>query len=804
MPTNYKNIPEELRALGAVFALGNTNKNPVCRDYKLTWSDKSIHMTFDEAAQKLSKTYPYIGIFVKDPEVIAAGYCFIDLDGKGHKKPKEISLTDEEWGALVQEWDNDLQRVKRGDFSRGGKFSDMITAADTYAEISLSGNGAHIIYKGEKINVNEPGNIETTNKFIILTGYTIPQHNKINVIKDTSALESAAKRHTLKAPETAHAQSVTASPSFPHSAPSDSDRGSPDLYAVSGACVHFLDTTLIPSKGKDMKICPLCRSGLGPNGTGAFHVIERGGGWIGKIGTCQIPNCILHKGGDEIQITFAIKHGWLPPSLKEDSRTYLECAKVLSKDFNIPLQSSAAIDFKEPIDETELLQAFPEIIVTETQAPLPDIKPIFDYLPEISAYLSDSERRRPFKTGFADLDEALGGGLYPEQVTLIGAVPSLGKTTFALQIADNVARSGKPVVYFALEMSQAELFARSVSRISYEHDSENALTQLDVMNLFNKPERLGKPKFDNLRGAADEYTRDISHKLYIIERRQNAQPNTDKRLSVFDIQSITKQVLQKEGQRPLVVIDYFQIMRPHTNTTQEYDVLKCAATTLKELARELKLHILVISSFNRNNYDLKANYAAFKGTGELEYSADNVIGMQAAGAGEQGFDINREKRKDPRNIELVLLKTRAVKTGETYKVDYYPAYNYFVCDGIKTEDEYNTDNYTSSVNSRLQRNADNWRSRLETLRAAFDFVSGGYGGSGTADFDEVKKFMHVTAPTLKAWLSDFDDHFGYDPKTKVITVIRKQDDRPEDVRETEESIKELIDPKRRKNRLKGL
>ena len=803
MPTNYKNIPEELRALGAVFCLGDTNKNPVGRYNKRTWSDPSIYYTFDEALQARSKYCPYIGIITHPkyaPAVSAAGFCFIDLDGKGHKKPKDIPLTDEEWGALVQEWDNDLQRVKRGDFSRGGKFSDIIKAADTYAEISVSGNGVHIIYKGNKITVNEDGNIENDNPFLLLTGCTIGKYKEINVIQDITALDNAAKRYALKAPELPRVQSPSPPPTFDRS-PSDSDRGKPDLQALTPSCNYTLDTTLIPSKGANMYICPLCGSGTGANHTGALHVIEKDGHRIGK---CHKPGCILHRGGDEVQLVYAIKYKQLPPSLKEDPRTYLECAKVLSKDMGVPLISSAAIDFKEPIDETELLQAFPEIIVTETQQPLPDIKPIFDYLPEISAYLSDSERRRPFKTGFADLDEALGGGLYPEQVTLIGAVPSLGKTTFALQIADNVARSGKPVVYFALEMSQAELFARSVSRISYEHDSENALTQLDVMNLFNKPERLGKPKFDNLRGAADEYTRDISHKLYIIERRQNAQPNTDKRLSVFDIQSITKQVLQKEGQRPLVVIDYFQIMRPHTNTTQEYDVLKCAATTLKELARELKLHILVISSFNRNNYDLKANYAAFKGTGELEYSADNVIGMQAAGAGEQGFDINREKRKDPRNIELVLLKTRAVKTGETYKVDYYPAYNYFVCDGIKTEDEYNTDNYTSSVNSRLQRNADNWRSRLETLRAAFDFVSGGYGGSGTADFDEVKKFMHVTAPTLKAWLSDFDDHFGYDPKTKVITVIRKQDDRPEDVRETEESIKELIDPKRRKNRLKGL
>ena len=775
MQTNYNNIPDELQALGAVFCLADTNKNPVGKGNRRKWSDPSIYYTFDEALKARSEYCPYIGIITSPkyaPAVSAAGLQFIDLDGKGHKCKSATPET-------IAEWDEDLQRVKRGDFS-GGKFSDIITAAASYAEISVSGNGVHIIYKGEKISVKEDGNIETDNSFLVLTGCTIGQYNKINVIEDITALDNAAKQYVPKAPELPRVQNPSPPPTIDRS-PSDSDRARPDLEALLYKCDYWLDTNLTPSTkaGTDKYICPLCKSGTGANHTGALHVITKDGHRIGK---CHKPSCILH--GDSIQLVYAIKYKQLPPKITEDLRTYLECAKVLSRDLGVPLVSSAAVDFKEPIDETELDGYKDQIIVT---APPPEIKPIYDYLPAISAYLSDSERRRPFKTGFSDLDEALGGGLYPEQVTLIGAVPSLGKTTFALQIADNVARSGKPVVYFALEMSQAELFARSVSRISYEHDPENALTQLDVMNCFNKPEKLGECKFNNMTGAAAEYTRDISHTLYIIERRQTAQANADKRLSVFDIQDMTKRILKQEGQKPLVIIDYFQIMRPHTTTAQEYDVLKCAATTLKELARETKTHILVISSFNRNNYDTIANYAAFKGTGELEYSADNVIGMQAAGIGGGNFDINEAKRQDPRNIELVLLKTRSTKTGESYKVNYYPAFNYFVCDGIKTADEYNS----SGINSRLQRNADNWRSRLDTLRAGFAFVS---GGSGNADFDELKKFLHVTAPTLKSWLKDFDDQFAYDTKTKKISVIKKSDDRPADVKATEESIKALIKP----------
>ena len=117
MPTNYKNIPDELKALGAVFCLGDTNKNPVGKGNSRTWSNPSIYYTFDEALKARSKYCPYIGIITSPkyaPAVSAAGLQFIDLDGKGHKCKSATPET-------IAEWDEDLQRVKRGDFS-GGKF----------------------------------------------------------------------------------------------------------------------------------------------------------------------------------------------------------------------------------------------------------------------------------------------------------------------------------------------------------------------------------------------------------------------------------------------------------------------------------------------------------------------------------------------------------------------------------------------------------------------------------------------------------------------------------------------------------
>lgn len=75
-------------------------------------------------------------------------------------------------------------------------------------------------------------------------------------------------------------------------------------------------------------------------------------------------------------------------------------------------------------------------------------------------------------TGFKLLDNCIGGGLHPE-LFLVGAVPSLGKTTFVLQIADNAACCGNDVLFFSLEMSREELMAKSISRTMAMYLVEN-------------------------------------------------------------------------------------------------------------------------------------------------------------------------------------------------------------------------------------------------------------------------------------------------------------------------------------------
>jgi replicative DNA helicase len=68
---------------------------------------------------------------------------------------------------------------------------------------------------------------------------------------------------------------------------------------------------------------------------------------------------------------------------------------------------------------------------------------------------------------------------------------------------------------------------------------------------------------------------------------------------------------------------------------------------------------------------------AFKESGAIEYSSDVLIGLQLKGAGQKDFDINAEKNKHPRNVELVILKNRNGVTGGKVSYKYYSMFNYF-------------------------------------------------------------------------------------------------------------------------------
>ena len=140
--------------------------------------------------------------------------------------------------------------------------------------------------------------------------------------------------------------------------------------------------------------------------------------------------------------------------------------------------------------------------------------------------------------------------------------------------------------------------------------------------------------------------------------------------------------IAETGEKPVVLIDYLQIIAPvdvHFTDKQNLDRIVCA---LKKLSRSHELTIFAISSFNRENYNLEVSMNAFKESGGIDYSADVLMGLQARGAGSRTFNIDEEKRKDPRELELKILKNRSAAIVDPLPFRYYPAFSCFTEGGF--------------------------------------------------------------------------------------------------------------------------
>lgn len=297
--------------------------------------------------------------------------------------------------------------------------------------------------------------------------------------------------------------------------------------------------------------------------------------------------------------------------------------------------------------------------------------------------VKDSVNTPPIKTGYNNLDEYLDGGLY-EGLYTIGAISSLGKTTYLLQMADNIASSGNDVLIFSLEMTRAELIAKSISRNTYTYCLEknipinpNAKTNISISN-GTKYDTYTETELYVIEQAIKRYKAYSKH-IFIYD---NDLTKRKERITVYDIEDIIKNHIAITGTRPVVIVDYLQIIGTPDNQRFNDNRLKVTndVTRLKNISTTYKIPVITVSSFNRTNYSTAVTYEAFKESGEIEYTSNAVFGLQLKGVAEataKPFDVNKAKAKNPRNIELVVLKNRNGKTGGTLNYDYYAMFNYF-------------------------------------------------------------------------------------------------------------------------------
>jgi len=271
-------------------------------------------------------------------------------------------------------------------------------------------------------------------------------------------------------------------------------------------------------------------------------------------------------------------------------------------------------------------------------------------------------------TGFSNLDALLDGGLY-EGLYCIGAISSLGKTTIAMQMMDYIATQDQDVIIFSLEMARYELMAKSISRITFSMDRKCAKTVRGITNGRRYTSYSDKEK-EIIKKSVDAYTT-YAKNIYIHEGIGD--------IGASFIRKTVEDHVKYTGRKPVILIDYLQILAPHESRATDKQNTDKAVLELKRLSRDFKIPVIVISSFNRESYTSVVSMSSFKESGAIEYSSDVLIGLQLLGVGgnDKNFNIDDAKKKTPRDIEFKILKNRNGQTGDVVNFEYYPAYNSF-------------------------------------------------------------------------------------------------------------------------------
>lgn len=269
----------------------------------------------------------------------------------------------------------------------------------------------------------------------------------------------------------------------------------------------------------------------------------------------------------------------------------------------------------------------PEITELSLESPVesPKFPTDADRLNDFLAHVATLREAERISTGFPKLDEMLNGGLYAGLYT-VGANTGFGKTLFAVQVVNNIARAGHGVLIISLEMSAYELMARSLSRESFllsllkTGSPDHALTFRDILQgNFEKTAKSGS--------IIEEVMRDYAQWGANITTIEGVGDVTASKIR----EAVTIYTARHEGNPPILLVDYAQLVAsPDSHmsdkTRTDYNVLE-----LKRISRDYSIPVIIVSSLNRENYNEPISISALKESGSLEYSSDVVMGLQIAG-----------------------------------------------------------------------------------------------------------------------------------------------------------------------------
>lgn len=277
-------------------------------------------------------------------------------------------------------------------------------------------------------------------------------------------------------------------------------------------------------------------------------------------------------------------------------------------------------------------------------------------------------------SGFSRYD-SITSGFHGSDLIILAARPAMGKTAFALNLAINVARQGKGVLIYSLEMGNEQLFDRLVaseSRVRLKGIKDGTLTSEELVTLGDGLGRLSEMPI---------YISD-SASVTMLEIKANARR------------------LKAEGKLDFMLIDYLQLISPSTNSrkSREQEISEISRS-LKILAKELNIPIVTLSQLSRGveqRVDKRPILSDLRESGAIEQDADMVMFLyrESYYNKDTATEVNNVdvpdkyvkksqdlpktgEKQEMEKVELIIGKHRSGPTG-TIELGFFPNYQQFV------------------------------------------------------------------------------------------------------------------------------
>ena len=298
---------------------------------------------------------------------------------------------------------------------------------------------------------------------------------------------------------------------------------------------------------------------------------------------------------------------------------------------------TASYDSKGAQEVTELaVQKIFDLVSERNTGGAVHIKPIlYQNYNKYAEMLENRGSVTGVPTGFSELDRRLSG-LQPATLVLIAARPAMGKTSFAINIAQNVAISQNiPVLIFSLEMSKEELVNRIISseaRIESEKIRSGEITPDDMNKFLDVLEPLSRAP------------------IYIDDTAS---------ITVTELRAKAKRLKLEKG-LGLIVIDYLQLMHSGRHVESRQTEVAEISRSLKILAKELEVPVIAVSQLSRgpeNRADNRPMMSDLRESGAIEQDADIVMFLFRE-------EYYKPETTEKHNIgECIIAKHRAGETG---------------------------------------------------------------------------------------------------------------------------------------------